>query len=193
MKKINELKDNFVGPKSVLYSKNEVDLAGGTLDITADAEFPVKVDSLKATMGDPTINHYKVIGLAGDWATTSEVGDFSLEMVVPTKAKEALVMMFGEDAVSDITKLTLKTGDTGLDAEAGFTGISLEQKKYKMKGTIVIVDETEENLMVITNIALYATLTWDETGTAPIAFKLSGSIEGAGKKSVAWLKKNPAA
>ena len=43
--------------------------------------------------------------------------------------------------------------------------------------------------MVITNIALYATLQWDETGTKPVAFKFSGSIEGAGKKSIAWLTK----
>ena len=189
MKKIEELKDIFVGPKTLLYAKAITDLSKTTLDITADLELPVEVDSLKATMQDPTINHYKVIGLAGDWATTSELGDFNVEFVVPSKAKDLLAAMFGNDAVSELTKVTLKTGDTDLDAATGFTGVALEPKKFKIQGTIAIVDDTKTNVMVITNIALYATLQWDETGTKPVAFKFSGSIEGAGKKSIAWLTK----
>ena len=189
MKKIEEMKDIFVGPKTLLYAKAIADLSKATLDITPDLELPVEVDSLKATMEDPTVNHYKVMGLAGDWATTSELGDFSVEFVVPSKAKELLASMFGSDAVGDLTKLTLKTGDTDLDATTGFTGTALELKKFKIQGTIIIVDETKTNLMVITNIALYATMQWDETGTKPVAFKFSGSIEGAGKKSIAWLSK----
>ena len=189
MKKIEELKDIFVGPKTLLYAKAITDLSKTTLDITADLELPVEVDSLKATMQDPTINHYKVIGLAGDWATTSELGDFNVEFVVPSNAKDLLAAMFGNDAVSDLTKVTLKTGDTDLDATTGFTGVALEPKKFKIQGTIAIVDDTKTNVMVITNIALYATLQWDETGTKPVAFKFSGSIEGAGKKSIAWLTK----
>lgn len=193
MKKIEELKDIFVGPKTLLYAKAITDLSKATLDITADLELPVEVDSLKATMEDPTINHYKVIGLAGDWATTSELGDFNVEFVVPSKAKDLLAAMFGNDAVGELTKVTLKTGDTDLDATTGFTGVALEPKKFKIQGTIAIVDDTKTNVMVITNIALYATLQWDETGTKPVAFKFSGSIEGAGKKSIAWLTKAAAA
>lgn len=193
MKKIKELKDLFVGPKTLLYAKAITDLSKATIDITADLELPVEVDSLKATMEDPTINHYKVIGLAGDWATTSELGDFNVEFVVPSKAKDLLAAMFGNDAVSELTKVTLKTGDTELDATTGFTGVALELKKFKIQGTIAIVDDTKTNVMVITNIALYATLQWDETGTKPVAFKFSGSIEGAGKKSIAWLTKAAAA
>lgn len=193
MKKIEELKDLFVGPKTLLYAKAITDLSKATIDITADLELPVEVDSLKATMEDPTINHYKVIGLAGDWATTSELGDFNVEFVIPSKAKDLLAAMFGNDAVSELTKVTLKTGDTELDATTGFTGVALELKKFKIQGTIAIVDDTKTNVMVITNIALYATLQWDETGTKPVAFKFSGSIEGAGKKSIAWLTKAAAA
>jgi hypothetical protein len=193
MKKIEELKDLFVGPKTLLYAKAITDLSKATIDITADLELPVEVDSLKATMEDPTINHYKVIGLAGDWATTSELGNFNVEFVVPSKAKDLLAAMFGNDAVSELTKVTLKTGDTELDATTGFTGVALELKKFKIQGTIAIVDDTKTNVMVITNIALYATLQWDETGTKPVAFKFSGSIEGAGKKSIAWLTKAAAA
>lgn len=193
MKKIDELKDIFVGPKTILYAKAIADLSKATIDITADLELPVEVDSLKATMEDPTINHYRVIGLAGDWATTSELGDFNVEFVVPSKAKDLLAAMFGEDAVADLTKVTLKTGYTDLDATTGFTGVALEPKKFKIQGTIAIVDETKTNVMVITNIALYATMQWDDSGSKPVAFKFSGSIEGAGKKSIAWLTKSASA
>lgn len=190
MTTIDKMKDVFCGPKSLIYSKSITDLSVPTVEITPDVELPVEVDSLKASMADPSINHYKVIGLAGDWATTAELGDFNIEFVVPSKAKDLLKIIFGDDAVGDLTKLTLKaTGDATLDAEAGFTGVALEPKKFKVKGTVVIVDDEKENLMVITNIALYATLQWDDTGTKPVAFKFAGSIEGAGKKSIAWLTK----
>ena len=190
MTTIDKMKDIFNGPKTLLYSKAITDLSKATVDITPEVELPVTVDSLKATMDDPTVNHYKVIGLAGDWATTAELGDFKVEFVVPSKAKDLLKIMFGEDAITDLTKVTLKgTGDTALDNTAGFTGIAVEPKKFKIKGTIVIVDDEKENLMVITNIALYATLQWDNSGTEPVAFKFSGSIEGAGKRSIAWLTK----
>ena len=194
MTTIDKMKDVFCGPKSLIYSKSITDLSVPTVEITPDVELPVEVDSLKASMQDPSINHYKVIGLAGDWATTAELGDFNIEFVVPSKAKNLLKIMFGDDAVGDLTKLTLKeTGDATLDAQAGFTGVALEPKKFKVKGTVVIVDDEKENLMVITNIALYATLQWDDTGTKPVAFKFAGSIEGAGKKSIAWLSKAGAA
>lgn len=188
MTTIDKMKDIFVGPKTLLYTSVITDLSKATFDITPEVELPVTVDTLKATMEDPTINHYKVIGLAGDWATTSELGDFNVEFVVPSKAKDLLKIMFGEDAITELTKVTLKgTGDTALDATTGFTGVAVDPKKFKIKGTIVIVDEEKKNLMVITNIALYATLQWDNSGTEPVAFKFSGSIEGAGKRSIAWL------
>ena len=193
MTTIDKMKDIFVGPKTLLYTSVIADLSKTTLEITPEVELPVTVDTLKATMDDPTINHYKVIGLAGDWATTSELGDFNVEFVVPSKAKDLLKVMFGEDAVADLTKVTLKgTGDTTLDNTTGFAGVAVEPKKFKIKGTIVIVDEEKKNLMVITNIALYATLQWDNSGTEPVAFKFSGSIEGAGKRSIAWLTNAPA-
>ena len=194
MTTIDKMKDIFVGPKTLLYTSVIADLSKATLEITPEVELPVTVDTLKATMDDPTINHYKVIGLAGDWATTSELGNFNVEFVVPSKAKNLLKVMFGEDAVTELTKVTLKsTGDTALDNTTGFTGVAVEPKKFKIKGTIVIVDEEKKNLMVITNIALYATLQWDNSGTEPVAFKFSGSIEGAGKRSIAWLTNAPAA
>lgn len=193
MTTIDKMKDIFVGPKTLLYQPTVVDLSNAAFALEPTLELPVEVDTLKATMEDPTINHYKVIGLAGDWATTSELGDFNVEFVVPSKAKELLKIMFGEDAITEITKATISTGDSQIDNDTkGYSGVSVETKKFKVKGTIVVVDDEKNNLMVVTNLALYATLQYDDTGSKPVAFKFSGSVEGAGLKSVAWLTKNNA-
>ncbi len=191
MTTIDKMKDIFVGPKTLLYQPTSVDLSNAAFALEPTLELPVEVDTLKATMEDPTINHYKVIGLAGDWATTSELGDFNVEFVVPSKAEELLKIMFGEDAITKVTKATISTGDTQIDnGEKGYSGVAVETKKFKVKGTIVVVDDEKANLMVVTNLALYATLQYDDTGSKPVAFKFSGSVEGAGLKSVAWLTKN---
>lgn len=190
MTTIDKMKDVFCGPKTLLYQPTVVDLSAATFALEPTLELPVEVDTLKASMEDPTINHYKVIGLAGDWATTSELGDFNVEFVVPSKAKELLKIMFGDDAIQEVTKATLTTGDSQLDVETGYSGVAVETKKFKVKGTIVVVDDEKTNLMVVTNLALYATLQYDDTGSKPVAFKFAGSIEGAGLKSVAWLTKN---
>lgn len=187
MTTIDKMKDIFCGPKSLLYQNTNIDLSKSSFELAPQMELPVEVDSLKATMDAPTINHYKVIGLSGDWATTAELGDFNIEFVVPSKAQSLLVAMFGEDAVNELTAVTLNTGDNQLDGT--YTGVSVEPKLFKMKGTIVIVDEEKKNIMVMTNLSLYATMQWDDTGTKPVAFKFSGSVEGAGLKSVAWLTK----
>ena len=189
MKKIEELRDKFVGPKMILFQSATVDLSQTTITLKPDMELPVEVDSLKATMEDPTINHYKVIGQAGDWATTAEMGDFNVEFVVPSKAKDLLSVMFGAAAVTDITKATATTGDTFIDDTKGYSGVALELTENRVAGTVAIVDKSKENIMVITNLALYCTMVWDDTGTKPVAFKFSGSVEGAGVKSVAWLTK----
>lgn len=189
MKKIEELRDKFVGPKMILFQSAAVDLSQATITLKPDMELPVEVDSLKATMDAPTISHYKVIGQAGDWATTAEMGDFNVEFVVPSKAKDLLSVMFGAAAVADITKATATTGDTFIDDTKGYSGVALELTENRVDGTVAIVDKSKENIMVITNLALYCTMVWDDTGTKPVAFKFSGSVEGAGVKSVAWLTK----
>lgn len=191
MTTIDKLKEVFVGPKKLLFQDSNVDLSSATFALTPQLELPVEVDTLKATIDDPTINHYKVIGLSGDWATTAEIGDFNVEFVVPSKAEALLTAMFGNDAITKITKATISTGDADIDnTTKGYSGTSLNPQLYKIKGTIVIVDAEKKNLMVITNLALYATMQYDDTGTKPVAFKFSGSVEGAGLKSVAWLTKN---
>ena len=188
-----ELKDVFNGLSSVLYTDEVVDLSSGTPTITPKYDLPVTVDTLQLSQDDPTVNHYKVIGLDGDWTSSATPGDMTVQFTVPTKAKEVLQLAYGESAVKDITKLTLTTGDAEVDNSAnGYEGVSLMIGKKKVTGTFVLVDEEKKNLMVITNIALWAKPLYENPGTEPFAIQFTGTIEGAGSQSLAWLKKKSA-
>ena len=188
-----ELKDVFNGLSSVLYTDEVVDLSSGTPTITTKYNLPVTVDTLQLSQDDPTVNHYKVIGLDGDWTSSATLGDMTVQFTVPTKAKEVLQLAYGESAVKDITRLTLTTDDADVDNSAnGYEGVSLMVGKKKVTGTFVLVDEEKKNLMVITNVALWAKPIYENPGTEPFAIQFTGTIEGAGSQSLAWLKKKSA-
>lgn len=190
MKTKQDLKDVFNGLSSLLYQSTVVDLSQATLSITPQYDLPVTVDTLQISQEDPTINHYKVIGLDGDWTSSATLGNMSIQFTVPTKAKDVLELAYGADAVKEITKLTITgTGDSDLDAEGGFTGVSIMLKKKKVTGTFVLVDEEQSNLMVLTNVALWAKPLYENPGTEPFAIQFTGTMEGAGAHSMAWLKK----
>lgn len=189
MKKKQDLKDVFNGLSSLLYASAVTDLSTGTPSITPEYDLPVTVDTLQITQDDPTINHYKIIGLDGDWTSSATLGDMSIQFTVPTKAKDVLKLAYGEDAVKDITKLTITTGDSEIDNANGYEGTSIMLKKKKVTGTFVLVDEEKENLMVMTNVALWAKPLYDNPGTEPFAIQFTGTMEGAGAQSMAWLKK----
>ena len=182
-----ELKDVFNGVCDLYFQQSEADLASDTLALKPEFNLPVTVDTLQITQDDPTINHYKVIGLDGDWTSSSTAGDMSVQLAVPTKSEEVMKVFYGESAVKEITGATLSTGDT--DVDGTYNGFALELKKKKLTGTFVLVDEEKTNLFVITNLALYAKPLYDKPGTEPFAIQLTGAIEGAGKKSFAFLKK----
>lgn len=188
-----ELKDVFNGLSSVLYTDEVVDLSSGTPTITTKYNLPVTVDTLQLSQDDPTVNHYKVIGLDGDWTSSATLGDMTVQFTVPTKAKEVLQLAYGESAVKDITRLTITTDDADVDNSAnGYEGVSLMVGKKKVTGTFVLVDEEKKNLMVITNVALWAKPLYENPGTEPFAIQFTGTIEGAGSQSLAWLKKKSA-
>lgn len=188
-----ELKDVFNGLSSVLYTDEVVDLSSGTPTIATKYNLPVTVDTLQLSQDDPTVNHYKVIGLDGDWTSSATLGDMTVQFTVPTKAKEVLQLAYGESAVKDITKLTLTTDDADVDnSDKGYEGVSLMVGKKKVTGTFVLVDEEKKNLMVITNVALWAKPLYENPGTEPFAIQFTGTIEGAGSQSLAWLKKKSA-
>lgn len=189
MKKKQELKDVFNGLSSLLYQSAVADLSQASVAITPEYDLPVTVDTLQISQDDPTINHYKVVGLDGDWTSSATLGDMNIQFTVPTKAKEVLELAYGADAVKSITAATITTGDTEIDNAGGYEGVSIKLEKKKITGTFVLVDEEKQNLMVLTNVALWAKPLYENPGTEPFAIQFTGTMEGAGSQSIAWLKK----
>lgn len=186
-----ELKDVFNGANSLLYQSSIVDLSTGTVAITPEYDLPVTVDTLQLSQDDPTINHYKVIGLDGDWTSSATLGDMTFQFTVPTKAKEVLELAYGSDAVVEVTAGTVKdSGDS--DVDGTYTGHAVLLNKKKVTGTFTIVDEEKTNIMVIAGAAVWAKPLYENVSTEPFAIQFTGTIENAGTQSMAWLKRTGA-
>lgn len=76
--------------------------------------------------------------------------------------------------------------DLGEDTWAG-TAVKVDMTK--VTGTIGLLDETKSNMMLITNVALYAKPLYENPSTEPFAIQFSGSIETSGNANFAFLKK----
>lgn len=189
MKTKFDLKKVFNDPKALLFQKAVVDLASSSITLAPEYDLPVAVDTLQITQGDPTLNHYKILGLAGDWTSSATIGDTTIQFTVPTNHTDVLKLAYGEDAVKAITATV--TGTTTIDGS--WEGNSLDLKQHKVTGTFVLIDAEEKNLFVVTNTALFAKVLYDNPGTAPFAVQFSGTIEGAGTPCMAWLTKTVAA
>lgn len=185
-----DLKDVFNEASSLLYQSDVLDLSGANaLAIAPEYDLPVTVDTLQISQDDPTVNHYKVIGLDADWTSSATLGDMTVQFTVPTKAKEVLILAYGTDAVKDIASATI-TGSGNTDVDGTYKGHAVELKKHKITGTFVIVDGTYTNLFVIAGVALWAKPLYENASTEPFAIQFTGTIENAGTQSMAWLKKS---
>lgn len=186
MKTKADLADKFSGASSLLYQPGKLTLSGssiGALQPTLDV--PVKVDSLEFEQGEPDIEHYKVIGLAGDWVQSAEPGDITLGFRVPTKSVDVLEMAYGSDAV----KKNITTTLSGFN----YTGNGLILKNKKVTGTWIIVNDTEDQIVIINNATLYASLILDQDAKGVIAIDFNGSIESDGSTpDVLFLTKGAA-
>lgn len=186
MKTKADLADKFSGASSLLYQPGKLTLSGssiGALQPTLDV--PVKVDSLEFEQGEPDIEHYKVIGLAGDWVQSAEPGDITLGFRVPTKSVDVLEMAYGSDAV----KKNITTTLNGFN----YTGNGLILKNKKVTGTWIIVNDTEDQIVIINNATLYASLILDQDAKGVIAIDFNGSIESDGSTpDVLFLTKGAA-
>lgn len=173
MKTKKELKDVFSGLASLWYQKAELNLSDlSALTITPEFDLPVKVDTISLEQGDPSIEHYKVIGLPGDWVTSSEPGDIDLSFRVPTKHSDVLKMAYGDNAVKSAVGATVD----GVSYEG--TGLVLQQTK--IDGTFVFVSEDKKSLLVLTNTTLWAKPVLDQDAKGVFALDFNGTIETDG-------------
>ena len=185
MKTKADLADKFSGASSLLFQSGKLTVLNGSIGaLNPELDVPVKVDTLEFEQGEPDIEHYKIIGLAGDWVQSAEPGDISLGFRVPTKHEDILKVAFGEDAVSAIT--ATKDGFT-------YTGNGLVLKNKKVTGTWIIVNDAEDQLVILNNTSLYASIVLDSDAKGVIAVDFNGSIESDGSNpDIIFLKKGAA-
>lgn len=173
MKTKKELKDVFSGVSALWYQATELDLSNLTgLSISPQYDVPVKVDTITLEQGDPTIDHYKVIGLPGDWVTSAEAGDIDLSFRVPTKHTDVLKMAYGNDAVKENVTASV-------DGES-FEGTGLVLAQKKIDGTFIFVNEDKTKLLILTNVSLWAKPVLDQDAKGVFAIDFNGSIESDG-------------
>lgn len=175
----SQLKDVFNGPSSLLYQSTA--LTGNTLTLDPEYDVPVKVDSIEFEQGEPDIEHYKVIGLAGDWVSSSEAGDISISFRVPTKQTNILQLAYGSTAVAS------KSVTYGADT---FTGNGVVLTNKKITGTWAIVNDAQDQLLILNNTALYASMVMDSDAKGVVAIDFHGTIESDGTNpDILFLRK----
>lgn len=185
-----QVKDVFSGVSSLWYQSTPANIStsGGnsSISLTPDIDVPVKVDTFNFEQGDPSLEHYKVLGLSGDWVVASEPGDIELSFRVPSKHTDILKMAFGNDAVATITGSV-----TGVSGTANsYTGDSVILKTSKVTGTWVLVNEDKSQLVVFQNTTLFAKAVFDQDAKGVFAVDFSGTIESDGANpDIIFLKK----
>lgn len=184
MKSKMDLKQIFNDPKALLYQKAVADLSGSTIALAPEYDLPVTVDTLQISMDDPTINHYKIIGMTGDWTSSASIGDMQIQFTVPTNNPDVIKLAFGENAVNSSLSATLDGGS--------YTGHAVKFEKHKVTGTFILVASDDKNLMILSNIALWAKPLYENPSTDPFAVQFTGTIEGADQYTMAWLTKKAA-
>ena len=173
MKTKKQLKDVFGGISSMWYQSTELDLTSlEGISIVPEYDVPVKVDSIELEQGDPTIDHYKVIGLPGDWITSSEAGDIDLSFRVPTKHTDILKLAYGNDAVQAINGASVDG--------VNYNGTALTLVDKQVDGTFILVNANKTKLLVLTNTTLWAKPVIDSDAKGVFAIDFKGTIESDG-------------
>ena len=187
MKTKSQLKEVFNGPSSLLYLSSPLTIttdgngAKTFSALTPELDVPCKVDTLNFEQSEATVEHYKVIGLTGDWVSDSEAGEISLSFRVPSVHEDILKMAFGADAVNNIS---------GSVDSVNYSGLSLILKDKKVEGTWIIMNKAKNRLMILNNTALFASLKLDSDAKGVAAIDFNGTIESDGANpDVIFLKK----
>lgn len=174
-KKITMQGDVFEGISSVFA------LSGGLptgLDLSEKnlTEFPVSDDSgFNFDTGAPSIERFKVKGLATDWVNTFTPGDGEIKLEVPCHNTNILSLVGMEGKAATVT---LPAGVSG-EAAATATGMSYPVTQKAVYLGLLILNDTEDMLLFIKKVKLMAQLIFDGSNK-PLCVVLTGSVASGG-------------
>ena len=143
-------------------------------------DLPVHLDDLSLSEGDPTINHYKIFGQDADWTATATKGEFTIKFVVPTKDTDVMKLAYGDDAVVD-AKATMDG--------VSYKGIGISLKKHEVNGTMVFMNEAKDQILILSNVSLWASQKYEKAASEPYAVQFDGTMTATDGPDVLFLKK----
>ena len=145
-------------------------------------EIPVAQDGgFTYSGGSPSIDHYKVHGITGDWTSRMTPGDTEINLFIPCIDSEVLSACgYNVTAVSstDAAKVTVGDTDAG-DYEftpASTAGFSFAEVNSAFTVGIAAANDEGTKLFCIKKVKLLASILFDAADTAkPIGITLVGS------------------
>ena len=179
MKTKTDLKTVFRGLSSLYLVKGGI----SSLDSVApDYDIPVLVDSLSMTNEAPTLNEEKIHGMVANWSVAAQAGAFNFSAKVPSVDPELVGYFMGGSSEIANAKINGKSYD----------GVGVKLKSEKLNVGICLVSEDELHMVVVKNLALYATPTFENVSTESMGFTLTGSIEmsDSDEDDILYLQRN---
>lgn len=150
-------------------------------------EVPVAQDGgFTYSGGSPSIDHYKVHGLNGDWTSRMTPGETEVNLFIPCVDSEVLQACgFTVTTVTatDAAKVVVADSDTGdykFTPKASTTGISLAETQKAFTVGIAAANDEGTKLFAIKKVKLLASILFDAADTAkPIGITLTGASTAA--------------
>lgn len=143
-------------------------------------EIPVAQDGgFTYNGGSPSIDHYKVHGIAGDWTSRMTPGETEINLFIPTVDKEVLTACDFQ-SVTDVDPSDIGEGNTVADADDyKFTpskGYTFAETQKAFSVGIAAVNDEGNQMYAIKKVKLMASILFDSADTAkPIGITLTGS------------------
>ena len=173
-KKIDMQNDVFEGISSV-FALNGGLPDGLDLSNSSLVEFPVSDDSgFNFDTGAPSIERFKVKGLATDWVNTFTPGDGEIKLEVPCHNTNILSLVGMEGTYATVK---LPQGVTSAGSQATGKSYAVTQKAVYLG--LVILNDTEDKILFIKKAKLMAQLIFDGSNK-PLCVVLTGSIAAGG-------------
>lgn len=180
----------------LLVQKTPIEVgSGNTITINPDYELPVTVDTLQTTGGEPTISHYKVIGLDADWTSSSTPGEWTVQFTVPTMHTDVLKFAFGDDAVKVMGSVT----NSGVDSDNNkvipqgnnevWTGDLVGLAAHKISCSLIIANGAKDKLVIFRTVDLYAHVMKEANGD-PYCIQFNGTVTSDGTNDMMVLTKS---
>lgn len=156
--------------------------------LAPEYDMPVHVGDLSLNEGDTTVNHYKVLGDDSDWVATATKGDFDISFLVPTLHTLVMQMAYGAENVQAVGA-TLAANSGAGSAQTTWAGIGINVAKHEVRGTIVLLNEAKNRMLIISNAVLWAAMKFENAETDPYAVQFNGTMEATDGPDILFLKK----